>query len=797
MKTLIFAGVILAAGAAFASAQTAPGSAPMSLDKEKALVNQYCAGCHNDKLKSGGFSWSKVDLAHPDQNAEQAEKVVRKLRAGMMPPAGMPRPDAATLTAFRHSIETGIDTVAAKNPNPGRPALHRLNRAEYANSVRDLLGVNIDVAELLPPDSMSHGFDNMSDVLNLSPALMEGYVRAASRASREALGDPDALAITKTYQISRVQNQMHHVEGTPFGTRGGLVVNHDFPADGEYQFKVGFYYNPTGPLFGQMQAAGMKVVIALDGEKVAIMDVDPRMTLAKDGLKSPMVFLKAGPHRLSASFTETFDGPIEDEYRMVEQTLVDVSAGSMPGITALPHMHELSVTGPNKVVNISQTPSRKRVFSCVPAQGQDDVPCAKEIIARLAKQAYRRPLSDTDLENLLNFYQQGKNAGGFDIGIRTALQAILASPRFVFRFEETPSNVAPGQNYRISDLELASRLSYFLWSSSPDNQLIDVAAQNKLHEPATLEREVKRMIADQKSSSLSTIFADQWLHLQNLKDVSPDLYFFPDFDRTLSASLRRETQLLFDSIVRDDSSVLDLLSAKYTFVDERLARHYGIPNILGNRFRRVELTDPNRYGLLGQGSILMLTSTAVRTSPVQRGKYVIEVLLGTVPPTPPPNVPPLKENQMSEAKSTVRERMEAHRKNEPCHSCHQLIDPMGLSLENFDAVGTWRTNDSGSKIDPSSTMYDGTKLNGPASLREAILGHSDAFLAGFAENFTAYALGRVVDSPDMPTVRAIEREAAKNNNKFSAFVMGIVKSNAFQMRRADETVSSTTTVVAP
>jgi hypothetical protein len=510
-----------------------------------------------------------------------------------------------------------------------------------------------------------------------------------------------------------------------------------------------------------------------------------------------MVFLKAGPHRLSASFTETFDGPIEDEYRMVEQTLVDVSAGSMPGITALPHMHELSVTGPNKVVSISQTPSRKRIFSCRPAEGQDGIPCAKEIIARLAKQAYRRQPTDTDLENLLNFYQEGKNAGGFDIGIRTALQAILASPRFVFRFESTPSNVAPGQNYRISDLELASRMSYFLWSSGPDNELIDLASQNKLHETANLEREVKRMLADQKSSSLSTIFADQWLHLQNLKDVSPDLYFFPDFDRSLSASLRRETQLLFDSIVRDDSSVLDLLSAKYTFVDERLARHYGIPNILGNRFRRVELTDPNRYGLLGQGSILMLTSTAVRTSPVQRGKYVIEVLLGTVPPTPPPNVPPLKENQMSEAKSTVRERMEQHRANEPCHSCHQLIDPMGLSLENFDAVGTWRTNDSGSKIDPSSTMYDGTKLTGPASLREAILGHGDAFLAGFAENFTAYALGRVVDSPDMPTVRAIERDAAKSNNKFSAFVMGIVKSNAFQMRRADETVSSTATVVAP
>ena len=797
MKKLILVGIVLTAGAALSSAQTAPFPA-MPLEKQKALVTQYCAGCHNDKMKAGGFTWTKLDLAHPDQNAEQAEKVVRKLRAGMMPPAGLPRPDAATLTAFRQALENNVDSVAARRPNPGRPSLHRLNRAEYANSVRDLLGINIDVAELLPPDSMSHGFDNMSDVLTMSPALMEGFVRAASRVSREALGDPDALAITRTYQISRVLNQMKHIEGTPFGTRGGLAVEHDFPADGEYQFKIGFYYNPTGPLFGQMQATGMKIVLALNGERIALMDVDPRMTLAKDGLKSPFIHVKAGAYRLTASFVETYDGPIEDEYRMVDQTLVDVSAGSMPGITALPHIHELSVTGPTKVVGISETSSRRKIFSCRPAEGKDDVPCAREIISRLSKQAFRRPPTESDIESLLNFYQQGKNEGGFEIGVRTALQAILASPRYVFRFEATPATVAPGSNYRVTDLELASRLSYFLWSSGPDNELIELANQNKLHDSATLERQVKRMLADAKASSLSNIFADQWLHLQNLKDVSPDLYFFPDFDRSLAVSLRRETQLLFDSIVREDHNVLDLMTAKYTFVNERLARHYGIPNILGERFRRVDVTEPNRFGLLGQGSILMLTSTAVRTSPVQRGKYVIEVLLGTLPPTPPPNVPPLKENQMSEAKMTVRERMEGHRKNEPCHSCHQMIDPMGLALENFDATGVWRVNDSGVKIDPSGNMYDGKKLDGPVSLRDAILSHSEAFLSGFSENFIAYALGRVLDSPDMPMVRGIQREAAKNGNRLSAYVMGIAKSNAFQMRRSDEAPPATTsTAVAP
>jgi hypothetical protein len=759
------------------------------------LVNQYCLGCHNDKLKSGGFSWSQLDLVHPEQNAEQAEKVIRKLRAGLMPPPGMPR-DAAALKAFAASLENSIDQAAAAHPNPGRPALHRLNRTEYANSIRDLLSVDADVSALLPADDMSHGFDNMADVLSISPALMQGYIRAAGRISREAVGDPGALALTSTYSISRVTSQTRHVDGTPFGTRGGLAVVHDFPADGEYIFKVGFYYSPTGPLFGLNQGKGQQIEIAVNGERVALLDINPSMKLANDGIKTPPIKVRAGPQRISASFPQTFDGPIEDEYRMVEQSLVDVSAGTIPGMTTLPHLHQLSITGPTVASGVSDTPSRRKIFTCRPA-GDDEIPCARKIISALAHQAYRRPVTENDLESLLGFYQKGRNDGNFDSGIRTAVQAIIASPEFVFRFERTPPGIAPGRNFRISDLELASRLSYFLWSSAPDEQLLAVASQGKLKEPLVLEKQVRRMLADSRAEALTTNFADQWLRLQNLKNVSPDLFEYPDFDRTLADSMRRETELLFESVVREDRNVADLLTSDYTFVNERLAKHYGIPNILGNRYRRVTLTDPNRYGLLGHASILTLTSTAIRTSPVQRGKYVMEVLLGTPPPPPPPNVPALPENAESRtghvAKPlSVRQRLEEHRANPNCAGCHKMMDPIGFSLENFDVLGVWRTNDSGFRIDPKGTMFDGAKLDGPASLRQAILGHSDLFLETFAGNLLAYGVGRVLEPSDMPVVRAVVKEGGRNNEKFSALVLAIVKSTPFQMRRAEETAPAAT-----
>jgi hypothetical protein len=750
------------------------------------LVNQYCAGCHNNEVKSGGVTLSQLDLAHPDKNAELAEKVIHKLRAGMMPPPGMPRPDAAALKTFTISLETGVDQAAAAHPNPGRPPLHRLNRTEYANSIRDLLAVEVDAASLLPADDMSHGFDNMADVLNMSPTLLEGYIRAAGRVSREAVGDTEALPLTQTYAIPRVLNQTRHIDGTPFGTRGGISVVHDFPADGEYTFKLGFYYSPTGPLFGLNQGKGQQIEVAVNGERVALLDISPSMRLANDGIKTLAIKIKAGPQRISAAFLQKFDGPIEDEYRMVEQSLVDVSAGTVPGMTTLPHLHELSITGPTNVSGLSDTPSRRKIFTCRPVAGADEIACAKKIISTLARQAFRKPPTDGDLEGLLSFYQAGRNNGNFEGGIRTALQAILASPQFVFRFERVPDNASPGKNYRISDLELASRLSYFLWSGAPDDQLITVANQGKLKDAVVLEKQVRRMLADPRSQALATNFAGQWLHLQNLRDANPDLFLYPDFDRSLSDSMRRETELLFDSVMREDRSVLDLLAANYTFLNERLARHYGIPNILGNRYRRVTLSDPNRFGLLGQGSILMLTSTATRTSPVQRGKWVMEVLLGTPPPPPPPNTPALKETADLGKPVPVRERLEEHRKNPACSGCHQLMDPIGFALENFDAVGAWRTNDSGFRVDAAGKMFDGAKLDGPVSLRQAILNRSDAFIGTFAENLLSYGLGRVIDYRDMPFVRGIEREAARNNNRFSSFVLGVVRSPSFQMRRVEE-----------
>jgi len=783
MKQL-FVPVILVSSAGLAFGQPAKPAPVVS--PQRALVNRYCAGCHNDKLQSGGFSWAKIDLAHPEKNAEQTEKVIRKLRVGLMPPPGLPRPDAAATRSFISYLETKVDQAAALHPNPGRPALHRLNRTEYANSIRDLLNVDIDVSSLLPPDDMSHGFDNMADVLTVSPALMSGYLRAASQISREAVGDPQAPPLMAAYNIPRVVNQLRHIEGTPMGTRGGLSVIHNFPADGEYVFKLSFYYTPTGSLYGAIMGKGQKIEISLNGERVALLDIDPASKQATENIKTPPIRVQAGPQRISAAFIQNAEGPVEDSFRPIEQSLVDVSIGYVPGITAPVHLHTFTITGPLNTAGVSDTPSRRKIFTCHPASDSEELPCAKKILSGLLRQAWRRPVTDGDLESELNYYQMGRNQGNFESGIQTAIQAMIADPNFVFRFERTPVNVAPGENFRISDLELASRLSYFLWSSAPDEELLGVGSQGRLHEPAILEKQVRRMLADPKSNALATNFAAEWLHLQNLKDVLPDPYFYPNFTRDLGDAMKEETELFFSSIVREDRNILDLLNANYTYVNEILAKHYGIPNVLGSRFRRVELTDPNRFGLLGQGSILTLTSVANRTSPVQRGKWVMIVLLGTPPPPPPPNVPPLKENADGTKPLSVRERMEEHRKNEPCHSCHQMMDPIGLALENFDATGAWRTWDSGFKIDAEGKMFDGAKLDGPVSLRQALLKHSDAFLGNFTENLLSYGLGRVLEPADMPVVRSIERTAAKNDDSFASLVLGVVRSTPFQMRKAQE-----------
>jgi hypothetical protein len=751
---------------------------------QQAFVQRYCAGCHNDQLKSGGLALTRLDATHPGLSAPEWEKVIVKLRAGMMPPAGAPRPDTATALGFAAALEKGLDEAAAAHPNAGRPALHRLNRTEYANSVHDLLDLDVDPAAYLPPDDMSHGFDNMAEVLNVSPTLMEGYVRAAGKIGRLAIGDPTLKPIVETYHVPSTLSQVRHIDGTPFGTRGGMVVSHNFPADGEYVFRMTLYFTTNTFVFGTFQK-GEQVEIAVNGERVALLDVNPAMKV-DDDLRTPPIRVKAGPQTISAAFIQKAAGPVDDYLEPYEHSLGDLFAGRTQGVTALPHLRDLGIDGPYRVTGVGDTPSRRRIFTCRPVAGQDELPCARTILSALAGEAYRRPPSEDDVEDLLRTYQTGRNSGrNFEAGIRLGLQLILANPEFVFRFERTPAHVAPGANYRISDLELASRLSYFLWSSAPDSQLLDLAKHEKLRDAGVLEQQVRRMLADPLSMALATNFAGQWLYLRNLDDSQPDLFLYPNFSRNLLQSMRRETELFFDSIQREDRNVLDLLTADYTFVDELLAKLYGIPNVEGSRFRRVTIADENRRGLLGQASILTVTSFANRTSPVVRGKWVMDTLLGAPPPKPPADVPPLKENTAGAKPLPVRARLEEHRSNPACAGCHTMMDPIGFALENFDALGAWRWNDSGFPVDASGHLVDGTKVNGPPSLRQALTAHSDAFLRTFTEKLLTYALGRGIEYYDRPTVRAIDREAARNNNRFSSFIMGIVNSTPFQMRRAE------------
>jgi len=789
MKTMILAG-----GFAILTAAVAYGQAPAvtPFPAHNAVFSKYCMGCHNDKTKSGGMSLANIDPEHPAQHEGLLEKVALKLRAGMMPPPGMPRPDATTAGDLVKTIEDTIDKDAAAHPNPGRPVLHRLNQTEYANSVRDLVGLEIDPAAFLPADDMSNGYNNMSDVLTISPSLLEGYVRAAGKISRLAVGDPTAAPAVETYVVPQSISQTKHIEGTPMGTRGGIVVRHNFPADGEYVFRLSFYYSSIGPVFGDNKPSeGSKIEIAVNGERVALMDFNGKMKVS-DIIKTPPIKIKAGPQTVTASFLEKFSGPVQDFVMPFEQALADLSTGHINGLTGLPHLRDLGIDGPYNITGVSETPSREKILTCNPTNAKDEVACATKILSTLARQAFRRSVGEADVRNLLVAYQTGRSKGNFETGIQTAVQAILADPEFIFRFERTPANVAPGTNYRLSDIELASRLSFFLWSSGPDEQLITLASQSKLKDPVILEQQVKRMLADPKSEALTKNFAGHWLELQNLDDVHPDVFLFPDWDRNLSNSMKRETELFFDNIVREDRDVREMLNANYTFVDERLARHYGIPNIVGNRFRRVEITDENRRGLLGQASILTLTSLATRTSPVVRGKWVMDTLLGTPPPKPPANVPPLKEagttkdTIAAEKLPSVRERLEAHRANPACAACHKMMDPIGFSLENFNAVGAWRTKDSGDPIDTSGVLLDGTKVTGPATLRQALEKNDALFLRNLSRNLLMYALGRVLQDYDVPAVRSIAREAALHNNRFSSFVLAIVKSTPFQLRRAEE-----------
>ena len=761
--------------------------------RERALLDQYCVGCHNQKAKAGGLALDSVDLTRPADNAETLEKVIRKLRAGMMPPFGVKRPDPDAYEALVSGLEGSIDIAVAGKVTVAPPGVHRVNRTEYANAVHDLLGVDIDPGQFLPVDDSSFGFDNVAGTLTISPALIEGYIAAAGKISRLALGRETAVA-EKRLVIPGDRSQEGHVEGLPLGTRGGALINYSFPADGEYVISWHPVRDYNGVFFGGNRK-GEKLEILLDGERLKVFEMDqvPRVAEAINEKNEVRVHVNAGMHTVGAAFLATTQIPIDDLNQHNLRSVIE--SGPLEGFIFSPQISQLSIIGPYNAVVPKDLPSRRKILICQAAASAEELPCAKKILSDLARRAYRRPVKDSDLEDLLSEYQVGRNGGNFEDGIQRALQAILADPEFVFRPESVPANVKFGQTYRISDLQLASRLSFFLWSTTPDDQLLSLAAQNKLHDPAVLEQETRRMLSDPRSHALVTNFAGQWLQLRNLSNSSPIAIDFPDFDDNLREAFKIETEMLFESIILENRSVIDLLDADYTFVNERLARHYAIPGIYGSQFRRVKLDGDLavRRGLLGKGSIELVTSLADRTSPVQRGKWVLMNILGIVPPNPPPNVPPLKESGAdggAHIELSMRQRMEEHRANPVCASCHRMFDPIGFSLESFDAIGRYRTTEFGKPIDVSGQLTDGTKFSGPIELRQVLLKYSPQFVRVVTEKLLTYALGRGTEYFDMPVVRAIDRQAERENNKFSAIVLGIVKSAPFQMNvRIADTVA--------
>jgi hypothetical protein len=763
-----------------------------TVEEQTALVKQYCATCHNDRAKAGGLSLATFDAASAARHAEETEKMIRKLRAGMMPPAGARRPDQTALAALVTALESRIDAAASVDLNPGRRPFQRLNRAEYAAAVRDLVDVDVDVTAYLPPDTISSGFDNIADVQTFSPTLMDGYLRAASQISRLAVGDRSASATSVTYKIGRTASQMRQVEGAPMGTRGGISVVHTFPADGEYAFRMMLHNEPLGGLAGRTSMTVLNltehVEVSINGERVALLPINTRMSETDTNnsleITTPPIHVKAGRQRVSAAFIQNIEGPVDDLMMPLENTLADVSISF--GVTMLPHLRDFRVVGPTKVTGVSETPSRASIFVCRPTSAAEEESCALTIVKRLTGRAYRGEPSAEDLQDAMRFYEQGRERGGFEAGVRMALQSILMSPRFLFRLERVPGAGPVRASYRITDQDLASRLSFFLWGTLPDAELLRAVTQGTLRTSAGLARQVRRLLADPRSRALADRFAAQWLRLQDLDKIIPDYLTFPQYDETLAEAMAEETRLFFDSLVREDRSVLDLLTADYTFVNERLAKHYGLPNVAGNAFQRVTVPDYRR-GVLGHGSILTLTSVADRTSPVQRGKWVMEVLLGSPPPAPPPNVPALEDVKATAngRMLSTRERMEEHRRNPACTSCHRVIDPLGLALDNFDATGAWRVKDNEVPVDSVGELYDGSKIEGPAGLRGALLRHQDVFLLSFTENLMTYALGRRVEAADMPLVRAVVREAAKQGHTMSAFVLAVVNSPAFKMAAPD------------
>jgi hypothetical protein len=774
-----------------------PASSPASSEKPRALLDRYCVTCHNDRLKTANLSLQGLDLARAGEQAEVWEKVIRKLRAGVMPPPDIPRPPLPDYEALRDWLENEIDRAAAARTAPGSVVLHRLNRTEYANAIRDLLDLQIDATTLLPPDDSANGFDNIAGSLTISPTLLESYATAAARIVRMAIGSWKS-AIEATYVTPSDVSQNQHLDGMPFGTRGGIVARHTFPADGEYKFSIqNFGVGSFIP--------GEQLALIIDGERAHVwpyrgVGLAVGMTAETDGTLEVTVPVRAGSRLVGATFLATNYRPSLDIIRHYDRQSLENN--TIPQIQNYPAIGYLRIQGPFNAQRPVDSASRRKIFTCRPesaarrlrspevtsfgAQGETE--CGKQILTTLARRAYRRPPTAEEIATLLSFFENGRRDGGFDDGIELALRLLLASPQFLVRAEREPAAVQAGQAYAIGDLELASRLSFFLWSSIPDDELNKVAAERRLSQPAVLEQQVRRMLADARSEALVSNYAQQLLYLRNLPDTAPDGIFYPNWDDELRQSLKRESELFFDSIIREDRNIVDLLTADYTFVNERLARHYGIPNVYGSRFRRVTLPPEMDYrrGLLGKGSFLAITRTQnFRSSPVKRGAWVLENILGTPPPEPPANVPALEETKGNGTPLTLREQMTLHRTQQPCAGCHKIMDPIGFALENLDADASWRAKqggDAGLPIDAKVKLFDGQEADGPSELRAALLRYSPQFVRMFIEKMMTYALGRGLEYTDMPTVRAIARGVEKDGNRFSAIVLGVVRSAQFRMR---------------
>jgi hypothetical protein len=769
---------------------------------QRALLDTYCVGCHNGRVKTAGLTLDAVSLDRVPDSAEVWEKVLHKLRTGAMPPAGRPRPDHASLTAFADSLEATLDRAAMEHPNPGRATVHRLSRVEYGNAVRDLLGLEVDVRALLPPDDAAYGFDNNADVLSVSPALLERYLLAGRKIARLATGDMTIRPVVESYRISPLLLQSDRMsEDLPFGTRGGVAVRHYFPLDGEYVVRIQLQRGYGGTIRGLGRA--QEVEVRLDGARVTTFAVggtrpnnpnQPRLAgeALSRSVEEPLEVrfqAKAGMRLVGVAFQKQTAAAAEGlrpaQYPVSTHSHYDDQTFDM----GLDYVH---IGGPYNATGPGETPSRRLIFTCRPARPADEDRCAREILTALARRAYRRAVRNEDVQPLLDLYRTGRKAADFDAGIEWALERILVSPAFLFRLEGAPSQVVAASLGRVSDVDLASRLSFFLWSSIPDDELLTVAIAGRLHEPAMLDRHISRMLADRRANALATNFAGQWLQLRSVKAVTPDVRAFPEFDDTLREAFQQETELFVESNLRENRPVAELLTANYTFLNERLAKHYGVPNVYGTHFRRVTLTDETRFGLLGQGSILTVTSGATRTSPVLRGKWILDNILGMPPPPPPPNVPALEDTGEAGRPASVREQLERHRRNPACATCHVRMDPLGFSLENFDGVGKWRTADVGVPIDPSGAFPDGTTFRGPLGLRALLTAQTqrDQFVATLTEKLLTYALGRGVEYYDQPAVRRIVRDAASSDARWSALIRGIVTSTPFQMRKSESPETS-------